>query len=122
MNIHEAGIYESARETDKQKQMEGKSHRRYFVNTQSKSKYHANIKSQNQPNTATPYCYLAKYGDRHLVIFFSPLFNYQLQQAARKRNGNLVKSGKNKYMQIHWHVFPPHNVRNKVFKHCVSLV
>lgn len=67
MNIHEVGIYESTRETDKQKQMEGERHKQYFANKQSKSKYYANIKSQRQPNTGTPHCYLAKYGTHRLV-------------------------------------------------------
>lgn len=51
MNIHEAGIYESERETDRQKQTEGESRKHKFANTQSKSEYYANIRSLNQPNT-----------------------------------------------------------------------
>lgn len=68
MNIHEVGICESTRETDKQKQMEGESHKQYFANKQSKSKYSANMKSQTQPNTGTPHCYLTKYGELVLPI------------------------------------------------------
>lgn len=80
------------------------------LQTNSQKANNMQTKSQNQPNTGTPYCYLAKYGDRRLVIFylfFFFIFNYQLQQAPRKLNGNSVKSGIYKYMQIHWHLFSP---------------